>query len=161
MGYFLWIKHAVDGWHFEYPKWWDLFKQAHQHLADLACHGKMISVCQTLWVSAPWSSLIFAYSDHRLAAVFFFCALAFWRWATLQTPWHLEIWFEHSGQAFRLDWGPGCEDNIADIHRDLKVCERQTMEHLFAWGQWSFLPAQRFWSEYKASFPLFLRNVLF
>lgn len=48
-------------------------------------------------------------------------------------------------------------DGIADIHRDLKVCERQMMEHLFAWGYWSFLPAQRFWSEYKASFCLFLR----
>lgn len=29
------IRQAVDGWHFEYPKWGDLSKQAHQHLAWL------------------------------------------------------------------------------------------------------------------------------
>lgn len=35
------------------------------------------------------------------------------------------------------------------------------MEHLFAWGHRNFLPAQRFWAEYKTSFPLFLGNGLF
>lgn len=154
MGFFSWIKYSVGGWYFEYPKWWDLFKQAHQHLACRACQGRMISVrhfellphgrawylpTQTIDWPQCFSSVLWLFNDglHRR---------------------HLEIWFEHSGQAFRMDWGLGWEDDIADIHRDLKVCERQTMEHLFARGHWSFLPAQRFWSEYKASIPLFLRN---
>lgn len=55
-----------------------------------------------------------------------------------------------------LQWG----DNIADIHRDVKVRERQTMEHLFAWGHESWLPALSPCAEYKAFLPLFLKNVL-
>lgn len=93
--------------------------------------------------------------------MFFVSALAFKWWATTQAPWHLEIWFEHGGQAFRLDWELEWENNTADIHRDLKVCERQMMEHLFALGHQSFLPAQRSWTEYKASFHLCLRKDFF
>ena len=74
---FLFVNNACCWWHFKYPKWWDLFKQAHQHLACLACHGTMISVCHTLWVTAPWLGLIFAYSDHWSVPVFFLLCLGF------------------------------------------------------------------------------------
>lgn len=51
-----------------------------------------------------------------------------------------------------MDRARGGADNSADIQRDLKVCERQTMEHLLARGHRSFLPAQRFGLEYKMPF---------
>lgn len=51
-----------------------------------------------------------------------------------------------------MDRARGGADNSADIQRDLKVCERQTMEHLLARGHRSFLPAQRFGLEYIMPF---------
>ncbi|KAM9758827.1 testis-expressed protein 264 isoform 2-T2 [Menidia menidia] len=49
------------------------------------------------------------------------------RWATSQTPRHLEIWFKCGAQAGRQGWGPKGEDNIADIHSDLKklTCKKR------------------------------------
>lgn len=52
----------------------------------------------------------------------------------------------------RKDQPWGGADYSADIHRDLKVCKRQTMEHLLAWGHRSFLPELRFCFEYKTPF---------
>lgn len=72
-----------------------------------------------------------------------------------------ELVFSAVARARRQEWGGGCaeggRDSTADIHGDLKVCERQLMEHLFAWGHWNFLPAQAC-AECKASFQLFCRN---
>lgn len=35
-----WIMHAGDARRLEFPRWWDLYRQAHQHLTCPACHGK-------------------------------------------------------------------------------------------------------------------------
>lgn len=128
--FFLWIKHSVDGWHFEYPKWWDLFKQAHQHLACLACQGRMIPVWRfellphgRAWYLPPQTI------DRPLCF-----SSALWHFSGGIHRKHFEIWLEQWPGLFGMVLGPGWRDNIADIHRDLKVCERQMMEHLFAWG---------------------------
>lgn len=68
------------------------------------------------------------------------------------------------GWGDRSEWekgGGGGRIILLTFKGDLKVCERQTLEHLFAWGHWSVLPALRFGPEYKASFPLLLGTGLF
>lgn len=44
----------------------ETFSKTHQHLAAPACHGRMISVCQTLCFAGLCFGLIFTLSDHWL-----------------------------------------------------------------------------------------------
>lgn len=140
-------------WRLEYPEWRDLYKRPHQHLGwpvtDEWFLSNTLSWCPTVGHDiCPLKPSIGSS----------FCVFYLGKGGTSHTPRDSEVYFKHSGQAMRMDRARGGSANTADIHRDLTVCERQTMEHLLARGHRSFLPAQGFWSEYKTCFLLFRWN---
>lgn len=131
--------------------------QASSSAFRMARHSRMISIqhFELMPHGRPWYLPTQTIDRFQFLWVFLFFHIV----CMLHTSWDPEVYFKHSAQAKRMDLGArGGSSNTADIHRDLKVCERQTMEHLLARGHKSFLPAQGFWSEYKTCFLLFCRN---
>lgn len=127
--------------------------QASSSAFRMARHGQMISIqhFELMPHGRPWYLPTQTIDRFQLLCFLF-------GGGTSHTPRDPEVYFKHSDQAMRMDRARGGSASSADIHRHLKVCERQTMEHLLARGHRSFLPAQGFWSEYKTCFLLFCRN---
>lgn len=117
-------------------------------------HGRMISIqrFELMPHGRPW------YLPTQTIDRFQILCVLFGEGATLHTSRDSGVYFKHSGKAKWMDRARDGSTNTADIHGDVKVCERQTVEHLLARGHRSFLPTQGFWSEYKTCFLLFCWN---